>query len=396
MVRFDSIISKDNKTFSIKEYENFDQNKISALESKYIELRNNSKKTYTKTNFIELDSTSVAYARAGQIEPGVTDIRIKSRVVTYYTLSVTGQDDFLLYSTHLSSGSVIEVPNQENNNRYLIFFDNGYVTYAKPSDIFYVFDYLTLPVERLSFDHIYFIKGYFENYPNRIMTKLDIEEEISFYSNEKWHNCKVLKLDCSLVKLDVKINMLKIDEKLTKNSEEIDTHSLWLYRGSPRISAVYEIIMNKATEYNENTLKINSFEKHIIEKQKNLIDDSERCQSILSHFFSSTKLPHCSPDKNTSEPKVLSKKEIEKIMGEVVDLDFSIKVGPSLCIYRNHECCRKCVNHEKFFDLDADTNSLLIPTMYGWKRQIYHQPKSRIYCAKKLINYLAPCKFILL
>lgn len=392
MVRFDSNINKEKKKYSIREYENLEENKISTLELNYKEIRNNSKKTDTKTYNIDLDSSSVAYARTGQIEPGVADIGLKSRVVSYYTLSIMGQDNFLLYSSHLCSGSVIEVPNEENNNRYLIFFDNGYVTYAKPSDMFYVFDYLTLPVERLSFDHIYFIRGYFENYPNRIMANLDVEDEITFYSNEKWHDCRVLKLDSSLVKLEVNMSMFKTEYNSTKIFEEIDTHTLWLYRGSPRILTVYDMIMSKVAEHNDNTLKPNSFEKHIIEKQKNLIDDTERCQSILSHFFSSSKLPHCNPDKNTRETKVLSKKEIDAIMGEVVDLDLSKKISSSLCIYRQHECTQQCVNYENYFNLDNDINTFLIPLMYGWKRQVCHQPKSKIYTAKKWINYLSPCK----
>lgn len=361
MVKFDTATGRESETYLIKEYENLDETKLTLdEEDKSIEIKSNSKKIYLKSDLIEMDSTSVAYACTGQVEPDEFEIRIKSRVISDYTLSVSGEDHFLLYSSYFCSGSVAELPNKKNNNRYLIFFDNGYVSYVNYFEMFYVFDHLTLPIERLSFDHIYFLKGYFEMFPARIMAQLDEDDTLTFYSNDKWHDCTVLKLDCSLVKLEMNIDMFKTRE--TKRTEAIEMHTLWLYRGSPRILLVYEMIMNRVTECNESTLKPNSFEKHIIEKQNNLIDDTQRRQRILLHFFSSTHLPDSEPARSEPVDKILSKKEIDKLMGEVIHLDLSEKISYSPGKYHTHGCSNKCVFWENNFDLDPDTNPLLIPS----------------------------------
>ena len=91
---------------------------------------------------------------------------MKSRVIARYKLNIIQIENNknLLKTNHMYSGTVAELPIPKNKNRCLIFFDNGYVSYVNENEIFYIFDYETMPIERLSFDHSHFLRSYFVTY----------------------------------------------------------------------------------------------------------------------------------------------------------------------------------------------------------------------------------------
>jgi hypothetical protein len=122
-----------------------------------------------------------------------------------------------------SVGTVCELPNPRNQNRYLIFFDDGYAQYVKKKDAYPVADRFKVP-ENLNKSHLDFLRKYFENYPEKAMVRLNRDHVLKVFFNGKWIPARVVELDCSLVRLVFS----------TTN------HSEWLYRGSYRLQPFYE------------------------------------------------------------------------------------------------------------------------------------------------------------
>lgn len=345
---------------------------------------------------VELDSRSVAYAQLGCVEFNETAIKIKSRVVSYCKLEVTTRDQnlTLLDSNYLCSGTIAETPCKKNDYRYLIFFDNGYVSYAKRNRIYYIFDYLSMPVERLSFDHIYFLRSYFDTYPTRSMVQLEPNDIVTVYMKDKWHDCKVIDVEGSLVKLDLNSKMFSIS--LNLNCKIF--HNVWFYRGSPKLLPIYDMIMNKITNYDVETTMPSVYEKYLIDKREKGLDDEKRNASIRFHCFSSTLFPNNSHEIRTSNSltittnKLEEKLKEEKIDGDTVYLDLSEQIANLRFEYTVHECSPECVfNWENSSEVKRLVNPLLKPIIYGWQRHIFTQSKSKTNSSKKWINYMAPC-----
>ena len=135
---------------------------------------------------------------------------IKSRVVTYYQLVVKSSKSTLLFnSEYFCSGTIAELPAERNSFRYLILFDNGFVSYAKPSHVFPILDLFYVPMDRLHIDHINFLFNYFFNYPERSMVyssrlhTADEENNIDIYMYGRWYTAHIIDIDCSLMRLEI-------------------------------------------------------------------------------------------------------------------------------------------------------------------------------------------------
>ena len=127
-----------------------------------------------------------------------------------------------------------EQPCLNNSNRYLVFFDDGSVAYLPVrhfNHIHSIVDSTTLPIERLSTDHIYFMRNYFDNYPERDLIRFKLNSQITVYIKDKWQKAVVNELDATLVKLKL------IDQPLLLDH--------WLYRGSLRLLPIYEKLMKR-------------------------------------------------------------------------------------------------------------------------------------------------------
>jgi len=353
---------------------------------------------------VELDSTCIAYAQSGILNPDEAKIKIKSRVITNYKLNIiqTETNKNLLKISHMCSGTIAELPYTLNKKRYLIFFDNGYVSYANANDVYYIFDYMTMPIERLSFDHIYFLKSYFEIFPMRSMVNMNKKDMLTVYLNNKWHDCvKVEQVDCSLVKFDLKLKYLNHNLTKLNDSNEIQTN-VWFYRGSPCILPIYDAIMNKITSYNDETVKLTLLEKYIMEKNDNELNDEKRNYSIKYNCYSSTQLPKTASKTiitssiTNSPPKKDLKTKEEPTYGKLVNIDLDTIIQYKTKDYEYHECNILCIfNLEDEISTKNDMNPLLIPIAHGWQRLFCYQNKTKYNCPKKYINYRAPCGKVL-
>lgn len=360
-------------------------------------MKNNNKTVPNQYSFsnepIELDCTSVAYAQSGTVDLNESNIKIRSRVVVNYKIDIEGAENTLLTNNHMCSGTIAELPSKKNENRYLIFFDNGFVKYANRNEIYYIFDHLTSPIERLSFDHIYFLRSYFENYPKREMVQLTRNDIVSVYLNEKWHDCKVLDVIGSIVKLDLDIKMIK-----TETNQKIKSHSVWFYRGSPRLLPIYEAIMNKILNYNDETIQLTTYEKYLIEKQDNKINDNNRDSSFKYHNFSSFQFPKSAPELKVKEPNSHTKSQEtkaskeDKLYGEITTQETQKQIIDETVDYVVHECTNDCVLKYELHSVTVKSiNPLSMPTIHGWRRQTFTQSKTKTHNSRKWINYLSPC-----
>ena len=141
---------------------------------------------------------------------------IKSRVVTYYHLNVKAESISehlnMFNCVYFSSGTVGEAPSVRNLHRYLIFFDNGYVSYVHASHVFPILNIFHLPTERLHIDHVNYLFKYFATLNT---TKGDeseksnahkweltsVGEKTSVYVLGKWYPAVCTELDMSVARI---------------------------------------------------------------------------------------------------------------------------------------------------------------------------------------------------
>ena len=151
----------------------------------------------------ELDTTELAflpingqlpifsYATYRQLD-NIIVLPIKTRIVSLYTVSIGQGGDKAanteknFTTSYFCSGTVVEMPNKQNNYRYLVFFDNGFSMYTHMQHTFPVFNHCHKPIERLNLDHNYFLQNYFESYPERLLIKMVVGETVDLYLGNKW------------------------------------------------------------------------------------------------------------------------------------------------------------------------------------------------------------------
>ncbi|XP_033752010.1 histone-lysine N-methyltransferase SETDB1-B-like [Pecten maximus] len=136
------------------------------------------------------------------------------------------------------AGIVAETPNGRNQQRYLIFFDDGYAQYSLAVDINKVFWQSANVWEDIHPDSQEFIKEYLKQYPQRPMVRLQKGQMVKTEWNGKWWTAKVMEVDASLVK------MYFLADKRVE----------WIYRGSTRLEPLYTALAN--AEYNKSAGKM--------------------------------------------------------------------------------------------------------------------------------------------
>ena len=214
------------------------------------------------------------------------NISVCSRVVALYSLSICSSQGICLFNTkQLSSGTILELPSKENNSRYLILFDNGYVDYALPKDVVPIFDSLNLP-RRLSSDHVYFITNFANmSSANEKMYQYKSGDIVSVFFNKKWYNSSFLSTDASLVFLKIELDF--IDGGSNKKHE----FKFQLCRGSFRFYSVYDCFSSEVVKKIKQNQTISPFEDFI---HKKWLDKNDNLNNFTS-MFSSTQFPDITP-----------------------------------------------------------------------------------------------------
>lgn len=357
---------------------------------------------------VELDSTCVAYLPISDknILPDLPYIGydsgsntmilpIRSRVVSFYSLYIDSptHNSKLLDNQYLCSATIVELPSAKNLNRYLVFFDNGFVSYVNPKHAYPIFNLFKSPIDRLDFDHIYFVQNYFENYPERAMVRLSINDIVTICVNHKWYQSKVIEVDASLVKLELDITMF--DSFKDYPNTTLNSHMIWFFRGSYKLLPLYEVIMNKIAESQvDDIIVLNDYENFIKEKQKDFLFN----QNKLLSMFASTSFPNSGPSyfKTKIEKRNREKEEQRVIQGQLKLLDLENSMRDIIFEFKPHPCTNNCVARwENNIGIVKSVNPLLMPGMHGWQRHICHQSKTLNTGSKKWVNYMAPCGRIL-
>jgi histone-lysine N-methyltransferase SETDB1 len=361
--------------------------------------------------YVELKADSLAYLNGYEntvddclfnTRTQTIELKIRSRVVTYYQLVVKSSNSTLLFnSEYFCSGTIAELPAERNSYRYLIFFDNGFVCYAKPVQVFPIFDSFHLPEERLHLDHINFLHNYFAYYPERSMVVFGRDEDeiqsVSTYFFNRWFSGKVIDIDCSLVKIEIANKLTGIINGKEKGI--MYTFSYQLYRGSYRIYPLYENFINNLLKHKHAIEKeldtiptLNIYEKYIKSKY---IDSHDNKLKYIS-LFTSTQFPML--DSKSKEAKELCLELIPVIdktkvlQGAVKYLDLEANYIESTAPFIQHPCTRACVaKFENNIDTIKHINPLLVPILHGWQRLICIQKKTIRTTMKKWIAYQAPC-----
>ncbi|CAH8519243.1 unnamed protein product [Schistosoma turkestanicum] len=129
------------------------------------------------------------------------------------------------------SGLIAEPPSERNNQRYLLFFDDGYTQYSPPNEIFRICHQSKENWKEATESSQEFIKRYLAQYPQRPMVRLKPGQTIETELDGDWIQATVDKVDASLA--------------LMKFSR---THSEWIYRGSTRLEPLFSDLLSSQSK----------------------------------------------------------------------------------------------------------------------------------------------------
>ncbi|CAI2730397.1 unnamed protein product [Schistosoma spindalis] len=129
------------------------------------------------------------------------------------------------------SGLIAEPPSERNNQRYLLFFDDGYTQYSPPNEIYRICHQSKENWKEATESSQEFIKRYLAQYPQRPMVRLKPGQTVETELDGDWMKATVEKVDASLA--------------LMKFSR---THSEWIYRGSTRLEPLFSDLLSSQSK----------------------------------------------------------------------------------------------------------------------------------------------------
>ncbi|CAG0881389.1 unnamed protein product, partial [Darwinula stevensoni] len=129
------------------------------------------------------------------------------------------------------AGIVGEIPKSINRYRYLIFFDDSYTQYVPHEEVRLVCDASENVWEDVHFSTRPFIRAYLSKYPEQVTVKLKKDQHVKVELDGKWRMARVLEVDASLAKL----------------AYTSDDFTEWIYRGSARLAAMHNHLVEQQT-----------------------------------------------------------------------------------------------------------------------------------------------------
>ncbi|XP_018652007.1 putative histone-lysine n-methyltransferase, setb1 [Schistosoma mansoni] len=129
------------------------------------------------------------------------------------------------------SGLIAEPPSERNNQRYLLFFDDGYTQYSPPNEVYRICHQSKENWKEATESSQEFIKRYLAQYPQRPMVRLKPGQTVETELDGDWMKATVEKVDASLA--------------LMKFSR---THSEWIYRGSTRLEPLFSDLLSSQSK----------------------------------------------------------------------------------------------------------------------------------------------------
>lgn len=193
------------------------------------------------------------------------NIMVGTRVIALY-LDENDQSSFY-------AGIIAEPPSIRNNNRFLVFFDDGYAQYCQISAMHQVCDQSVHVWEDIHPDSQDFIRSYLQQYPERPMVRLQAGQVVQTEWNGKWYPAQVVEVDASLVKMYF----------------SQDQRTEWIYRGSTRLEPLYTELANaeasKLASCNKvrrrSNLNIKSQKRPFVEYTRGPDEDAQRKVAAL-------------------------------------------------------------------------------------------------------------------
>ncbi|KAL5238428.1 hypothetical protein ACI65C_005838 [Semiaphis heraclei] len=255
-------------------------------------------------------------------------------------------------------GLIAEPPKYLNNFRYMIFFDDGYTQYVCHKNI-----HLVCGASPNASDDVHenvreFVKEYLQKYPKQFMFKFNKNQVVSTELNNVWCSAKVKNVDASLVQLKF------LDHK--------NEHTEWLYRGSNRLSQIY----NQLTSNNQ---------------------DKRVRGTVLTDANNLLKRPYIVLENENTENKksvnIVNSYNTRKIQKHhknngVIKLIEIPANCPKPLPYKHHQCSHLCMSRIHYhYSQTKHMNVLSIPLHYGFNRSIIIDKKSKL----KKVVYTTPC-----
>ena len=328
-------------------------------------------------------------------EPAPVKLTVGTRCIGLYQSDAPGEKPAYY------AGIIAEPPKITNANRYLIFFDDGVAQYIIHNDIRVVCyqapgwpqknDKVHEDIYHLSKE---FIKKYLGQYPERPMVKLMVGQNVKAELEEKWHVTRVAQVDASLVLLQFDPD--KTDPNRGQRKE-------WLYRGSTRLGPLF-------TELEKQTLSAQGGGQAIRRIRGNIASNTPRIEytrqvndsdlavvpgantdadgaPVKKMNVARKSMGNRNRSEHSSTPSV--KWEME---GKIVQADITEKRTEGL-VFKKHACSPRCVENPGYKykeEEHRDVNTLLIPIILGWDRQVSAGVVGKAKRSKSVM-YTAPC-----
>lgn len=245
--------------------------------------------------------------------------------------------------TALTSGFVLETPSHKNNNRYLIIFENGLVSYCETNEVFQVEDgHFTMDKikNHVSDDLKYFLLIYFEKCQvddilDRNLTKW-IEFNAGSSEEPRWIPGRIISRYSSIMTVS--------------------------FRSQVRRNSSFVLNIHKSS------LKL----KHIHYLFYPLIKQMKRPNPSTYPYITSNKQNKCISYKSTRQLSRKSDGLTTNFVKKYLKIYLS-KIKPNLtCLYTykyiSHICTPSCMNHSISLLSLRGQNCFLLPNYFGFKR----------------------------
>ncbi|KAI9552321.1 hypothetical protein GHT06_022686 [Daphnia sinensis] len=324
-------------------------------------------------------------------EPSPVQFTVGTRVIAQYV----GEKYEMLEPLAYYAGIIAEEAKSLTQERYLVFFDQGYAQYCQHEQIMMV-----CHSSRDVWHDVYsksraFVSSYLKGYPERAMVKLQRGQTIKTELNGYWFRGRVDTVDGSLA---------KIYFPSEKRFE-------WIYRGSTRFRHLYDLLAKEEARKKQGTTRptrpthnmvLTHHKKNapFVEYTGEQVDDLPEPSSppLLT-----PQLPHATKEnsiravarKSTSRvfksPPVVSahRRTREPDVGDDGCLNRQQNPFYQQICFEPHQCGTFCVKEYPYVDgANKNVNPFSIPMRWGWAREL---AKKRQGGRSLIVFYRAPC-----
>jgi len=240
----------------------------------------------------------------------------------------------------------------------MIFFDDGYTQYVYHKNIRLVCGESSNVSEDVHENVRDFVKEYLQKYPERFMVKFNKNQVVRTELNNIWCSAKVKNLDASLVQLKF------LDHK--------NEHTEWMYRGSNRLSPIYNQLSNNNQDKCVRGTVLTDVNKLLNRPYIELENEKTENEKSINIVNSDNTRKIQKPHENNGVIKLI---EIPEYC-------------PKPLPYKHHQCSHLCMLWVHYdYSQTKHMNVLSIPLHYGFKRSIEKNKKSKL----KKVVYTTPC-----